>query len=335
MKSKLILLILALASAMLFSACRTSFTNLTPQRIPQNPSDIYTLSFAAKIGTADVIENSLKAYIVIDGETHPMERTSPRSRIFEYEYTLPPNRNAARYYFVLKYNANVDGSVREREQTSSLQTLSLTNRYVISMQAERGPVGAEIPVVGRGFSRFDKIHVGGYEAQTLFASPVALSFIVPPLPANEDYPVTLVTGSNELSVGTFRIDPSSIRLNPSALEMATGQKRFVLFSIRRPAPEGGLPIEITTDIPASVIIPLVRIPVGKQTISVPVEAGAAGEGTLYISAPGFEEVEIPVRITESGNSTAEASTSEPASGTTSRAAPSSPSVDAEALIIEE
>ena len=35
---------------------------------------------------------------------------------------------------------------------------------------------------------------------------------------------------------------------------------------------------------------------GDRTVNIPVEGGIAGEGKLIISAPGYESVEVSVRI---------------------------------------
>lgn len=295
MKAKFIPL-LGLCLSLLLCGCKTTFTNLTPQQVPQNPSGIYTLSFAAKIGESDVAKDSIEGFITIDGERHPMRETSPGSRVFEYEYAIPQNRQHATYFYEMQYKVNVHDSERERYAVSEYQNLQLTNRYVISMQSSRGPVGAEIPVVGRGFSRYDRILFNNYEADTYFASSVALSFIVPPLEADQDYAVTLVTGNGEMPVGMFYIDSSNLHVEPSSLELVSGEQRVLLFSIPRPAPSGGLLIEDTTDIPASVIMPEILIPEGAKTKFVRVQAGDPGDGSLFVSAPGFKKLEIPVRV---------------------------------------
>lgn len=296
MKAKLITSILICVSLLFLTACRNTFTNLTPQRIPQNPSGIYTLSFAAKIPDTEWDNNSLRATITIDGQTHPMRRTSPEGRMFEYDYAMPPSRNTAKYYFQVEYLAINDGISRNRDFASDTYTLTLTNRYVIAMQSSRGPVGAEIPVVGRGFGRSDRIAFDGVEADTRYSSSVALTFTVPPLSANRDYAVTLITGSGILDVGSFRIDPSQIRVSPNAIQMNSGESRVLLFSVQRPAPEGGLLIDVTTDIPQSIVMSPVRIPAGSKTNNIRIEAGIPGTGKLFISAPGFEPLEIPVTV---------------------------------------
>ena len=70
----------------------------------------------------------------------------------------------------------------------------------------------------------------------------------------------------------------------------------MLFKIDFEAPGGGIPIDIKTDVPSSVIMPEATIAEGDKTVNVPVRGGEIGEGKMIISADGYETVEIPVRI---------------------------------------
>ena len=48
--------------------------------------------------------------------------------------------------------------------------------------------------------------------------------------------------------------------------------------------------------PDSVVMPEAVIAEGDRTVNIPVEGGTAGEGKLIISAPGYESVEVSVRV---------------------------------------
>ncbi len=296
MKAKIITLITVCICSFIFTGCNTTFSNLTSQRVPQNPSGIYTISLAANIGEVNYINDTLRAWIVIDGKKIEMKPSAPGSRVFEYDYAMEATRNSAIYYFEAVYKVYSNGVPEDRDYVSETHTMSLTNRYIVSMQATRGPVGAMIPVVGRGFNRFDRIAFNGVEVDTQFSSSVALSFIVPPMPANEDYNVTLVTGTGDIPIGSFRIDTSQIHISPATLLFDKGESKIVLFSIPRPASTGGLKIEVTTNIPRSIIMPAVVIPEGSKTINIRVQAGEVGSGLLFVSAPGFENLEVPVAV---------------------------------------
>ena len=283
-------------STLLLSGCDLTLSNLTAQKMPQNPSGLYTIAVDAEIKDPAIDEKNLRLDIVIDGQTHPMEKSTLYPRIFEYDYRMPKDRNEAKYYVIATYDVERNGTIRPHSKTSELYTIALTNRYVISLETSRGPVGATIGAVGRGFTKFDRVAFNDTEAETFYHSANALSFRVPLLPASRTYNVILKTGNGELSMGTFRIDPASIHAQPSRLLMNSGERSLIVFSIRSEAPVGGIPLDITTDIPDGVIMPEATLPGGARSISVPLEGGRPGHGTLFINAPGFTELQVPVDV---------------------------------------
>ncbi|QYY37007.1 IPT/TIG domain-containing protein [Ruficoccus sp. ZRK36] len=295
-KAKFLFLPLLSLAAFLVG-CGPTITNLTSNPVPQNPSGIYEISMSVENMDNSLIKKSFKPYVVIDGEARPMTGSEVGQGIYKYNYPMPENRNAARYYFILDYQTDFKGDIKDKQvQSGKVYTLALTNRYVITLEAYRGPVGSSIPVVGRGFSKFDKIVIGGFEADTTYYSPTALSFIVPPLPAGDSYRVELASGTGLMPVGNFQVDPALLTVSRNNLSLSTGQKAVIVVGIGFAAPQGGLPIEVTTDVPESVIMPEVAIPAGAKTVSIPIEGGMPGSGMLYISAPGFSEAKIPVNV---------------------------------------
>lgn len=84
---------------------------------------------------------------------------------------------------------------------------------------------------------------------------------------------------------------------PASLIIKTGSRATLIFTIPTPAPPGGLPVTITTNIPSSVILPEVFIGEGNRSVSVPLEGGNSGIGVLYVETPGFAPVEVPVEVT--------------------------------------
>ena len=83
---------------------------------------------------------------------------------------------------------------------------------------------------------------------------------------------------------------------PSSLEIASGDSATLLFKIDYDAPVGGLAIDVKTNVPDSVVMPEATIAEGDRTANIPVQGGAPGEGKLIISAPGYETLDIPVRV---------------------------------------
>tara|TARA_Y100000588_G_scaffold357830_1_gene415432 strand:- start:151 stop:1053 length:903 start_codon:yes stop_codon:yes gene_type:complete len=290
--------LVVLATGLFFlSGCGDiTLTNLTPKKLPKNPSRIYTLSVDAQINNGAVDRGSMGAEIVIDGKAYPMEKSEAGKDIYEFDYRLPGERRDAKYFYKIKYSLENIAGTTKKEVKSALQQFTLSNRYVITLESERAPVGATIPVLGRGFTEFDKIVLGEDEAITNFVSESQLSFIVPTLEAGKTYKVSMEGAKGREPIGNFRVDPSTINVIPKMLSLQPGQKELMIFQIQFEAPPGGLFIDVKTDVPNSVKMPEVIVPGGARTVSINVQGGEPGSGSIVIRMPGFEEVVIPVQV---------------------------------------
>lgn len=299
MKSHLPVLAL-LAAILVLSGCAKAVKNLTPSEFPENPSNIYTLSVEIRekkdIG---VVKDSLRPKVVIDGESRLMTRSPIGDNIWEYEYKMPSGRRNAVYYFDIEYEVYTAKSTKVKSVTlpkDGLLKFTLVNRYVVTLESNRGPVGSKIGLIGRGFSPSDRVFVGGQPASSEYHSPNALSFFVPSLPAGSSYNVTVREETGEMMVGSFRVDAAQMQVLPKSVSVASGGRATLIFSIPAAAPAGGLPVEITTNIPDSVILPEVIIPEGSRSINVPLEGGTPGIGVLYVETPGYSALEVPVQV---------------------------------------
>ena len=289
--------ILFLIPGLLFTGCRVTMKNLTPERIPQNPSGIYTFTMAAKIPVKrNIAGDTLKAYITIGGDTHEMHKSSVEKHIYKIDYKIPLDFSEAKYYFNVDYGLYSDRDYVVHSKNSPLFTTRLVNRYVIQLNAQRGPVGVEIGVIGRGFSPSDTIIFGNAEVPINYHSGNSLSFIVPSIASGISYNVTMRTDQGYLPIGNFLVDTSYITVSPKGLRMSPGDRETLEFSIEFNAPPGGFLIPVTTNIPNSIIMPEVIIPEGSQSVKVPIEGGDTGMGKLYIDALGFNSVELPIII---------------------------------------
>lgn len=302
-KAKNIISFCASIAVLLLTGC-SGLTNLTPERVPENSSRVYTLTMSAYINDGAVIKDTIKPYIIIDEQVIPMKEVKDmkHDRLYEYDYTLPKGRKSAKYYFLLKYQVsnNIDGVNKNREMKSpTVYTLEPASRYIVNMQNERGPVGSSIAVLGRGFDKQDVIRVGGVDADTEYLSRSTLSFVVPPLKSGETYDVELVGEKGEMWIGAFRVDTAKMGVSPSEINMNGGDLTTMIFNIGFSAPKGGYPIDVKTNIPSSVIMDEVVVPEGQSSVSVTLKAAAAGRGALYINGLGFEEKVVPVSIGQS------------------------------------
>ncbi len=264
-----------------------------------NPSNIYTISLQIPEIEEGIVEGTLNPQVVIDGRARPMRRSSQGQQIWEYDFTMPPDRTNAVYYYQIDYQKYVLGVNSPRSITipsDGLLKFSLINRYVVSLAANRGIVGSRIGLNGSGFRTSDQIFVGNVLATSVYYSPNALGFYVPHLAASQNYEVVLRGVRGDISVGSFRVDPAEMQVLPVSVSVLSGERSTLIFSIPTEAPAGGLAIYITTDIPESVILPEVVIPEGSKSTSVALEGGIPGIGVLSIEADGYSPLEVPIEV---------------------------------------
>ena len=297
-KFRLTILLAILGLGFLSSCRQPTFINLTSKNISQNPSGIYTLQTEVDIQDRKIDTNSISVAAIVGGETIKMIKDPVNPALWSCDYNLPQGFDEATYYFQVNYMKKLNsGALKPGEIKSDLQVFRLENRYVGNLASYRGPVGVEIAVQGRGLTKYDSITFGGEKAQTRYLSENELRFTIPALPAGVDYPVQLIGGPHgALDIGNFRIDQSPLGVVPSSLEIASGDSATLLFKIDYDAPSGGLPIEVRTNVPDSVVMPEASIAEGDRTVNIPIQGGAPGEGKLIITAPGYDSVEVPVRV---------------------------------------
>lgn len=273
-----------------------SLTNLTPSSLPENPSGIYTFTLRVTPKSGTVVPDSIAPHVIVGAESHDMKKSDAIPGIYEFDYKLPTGQDSIGYYFLVNYSTEGNGSIAPREAFTEVARASVVSRYILSLEVNRGPVGARIGVLGRGFTPQDLIGFDGSPVRTVFESPTSLGFFVPALAPGKTYRVTLSSSAGNSVVGTFKIDSSDVTVDPAALSLSPGQKQNVTFTVSQPAPAGGLLLDVTTDVPESVIMPEVIVPEGQTSVSVTVEGGKAGTGSLFLKGYGSGEVSVPVTV---------------------------------------
>ncbi len=286
----------AMALAVLPGCATVALTNLTPSSLPENPSEIYTFTLRAVPKSNTVVPDSLASHLVIDGQIFDMKKSPVGGDIYEFDYQLPPGRDKLAYYYLVDFK--VQGNSTESSAQSWTDTLQSTivRRYVLSLEVNRGPVGARVGVFGRGFTPQDLVGFNGTAVRTMYLSPTALSFFVPALPSARNYSVTLGSAAGNSPIGTFRIDPTNVTAAPSSLSLAPGESQSVTFTIPNPAPSGGLLLDVTTDAPESIIMPEVNVPEGQTGVTVTVQGGKPGGGNLFLKGYGDTDVTVPFTV---------------------------------------
>ena len=292
---KIISWLAAVLGLALLSGCDTvTLTDLTPRAMADNPSQISTFNLRVTPRTNTV--SGITPNIIVDGQNYAMKPSPLGGGLYEFEYQLPAGRDRIAFYYIVTFNVEGNNILTPGEVYTQIETAQIVRRYVLSLEVNRGPVGARISVLGRGFTPQDTLHFNGAAARTSFESPNALSFFVPPLEANRNYQVTLNSAAGNSPVGTFRIDPSSVTVTPASLNLRTGDRTILTFSLPNPAPPGGTLLDIATDAPESVIMPEVIVPQGQTYVSVSVEGGKPGTGSLFLKGFGSGEITVPVTV---------------------------------------
>jgi hypothetical protein len=286
----------AFALASLSGCASIAITNLTPSSLPENPSGIYTFTLRVLPKTASVIPDSITPTIVVGEASHPMTRSAASTEIFEYDYKLPAFHDAIAYYYLVSYNTGGNLVTSEHQDSSALLHTAIVSRYVLALEVNRGPVGAKVGILGRGFTPQDLVGFDGTPVRTVYESPTSLGFYVPAMAPGRNYKVTISGSTGNSNVGSFRIDSSDVTVDPASLSLAPGQRQPLTFTIANPAPAGGLLLDITTDVPDSVIMPEVVVPEGQTSVTVTVEGGKPGSGSLFLKGYGTGEMTIPVSV---------------------------------------
>jgi hypothetical protein len=294
--SRILAALVSAATLLLVTGCNLTITNLTPDTVPANPSQIYTITAAFHPTSSQIDANSISPSIVIDGSSYKMAKSRAGEDLWEFEYQLPAGRNAASYYFICEYMSRNSAGGQPSELTSELQSMKIAGRYVIRSEASRAPVGSRVSVLGAGFTTADIVYFDSTPTRTVFESPSALSFFVPAVAPSQTYKLSIVNSAmGNLDVGTFRVDAISFQVSPSTLSLRQGEQQALTFTIPSPAPAGGMLIDVRTDVPESVIMPEVMVPANATSVTIPVQGGKPGSGSLFFtSSAGESSVAVTV-----------------------------------------
>lgn len=287
---------LAVLGLFLLAGCDMTLTNLTPSTLADNPAQVQTLSLRVKRSAAAIQKETITPYVVVDGKSYKMHRSPLSDELWDFDYQVPANAEEIRYYFLVQYKVDSSGYFIDREKYTEVAQARIARRYVLSLDVTRGPIGARVAVLGRGFTPQDVVYFDGVAARTIFDSPNSLSFFVPAVEPNRNYRVSLNSSSGNSPIGTFRVYGSSVQVFPTALSLKPGERQSVTFSLQQPAPQGGLLLDLTTDVPESIIMPEVVIPAGQSSVTIPVQGGKKGNGSLFLKGFGEGEITISVSV---------------------------------------
>ena len=293
---KIILGLTALLGLALLAGCESvTLTDLTPKSMAENPSHIYTFSLRVTPRASTI--SGVAPHIVVDGQSHNMKKSPLGEGVYDFEYQLPAGRDRLAYYYLVNYNVEGSNGMSQQETYTQVEQIQIVGRYVLSLEVNRGPVGARISILGRGFTNQDLVNFSGTPARTVFESPNSLSFFVPVVEAGRNYQIKLTSPAGDSPVGTFRVDTSSVSVSTTSLSLRTSERQPLTFTLPNPAPAGGTLLDVTTDVPESVIMPEVIVPAGQNSVTIAVEGGRPGNGNLFLKGFGAGEVNVTVSVT--------------------------------------
>lgn len=285
----------ALLSLMGLSGCREKLRDLTVN-CPRNPSNLYRFTVGSKISKSKAIAGTFAPMLVIDGKQVPLKADAIKPNVYYADYPLGNNRKKARYYFELSYQSmSSSKSIRTYTYTTPLTEYVISEYGASMLQFERAPVGAEVRIIGSEFTANDRVVIGQCEVWTTFYSENAISFVVPHLVSGKAYPVYCIRERKTDFVGNLLIDAKQLMVQPSQLEISQGEQVALTVRLNGPVTDS-LAINVTTNIPDSVIMPEVKIAAGEDSATISLEGGEPGDGKLYISAMGYEEVIVPIKV---------------------------------------
>lgn len=285
------------AGSLFLAGCETeNVCNMTPEIMPQNQSKKYTLTMAVRGSDSAIVQKSIRPYVTVNGEKYEMQKHPTGNNIFVYDYAFD-GIGIIPYYFELTYEKDRRGRAKERTTKSKLFNTKVTDKYIFALDSSRGPIGATVSVVGSGLFRTDRVQFGGRVVPSNWLSSGAVEFNVPSVECDKEYEVRLLSNGKSLLAGTFFVDVATLRCSADSIHLASGESVRLVFMLDNPAPEGGVAVNVTTDIPESIIMPEIFFAEGERTVSVEVTGGEEpARGTLFVSAVGFTSFEIPVTV---------------------------------------
>ena len=280
----------------LLSGCGRQYViNLTPQTAKRNPSNLYRFTMQCAVNPQKLVPNTFKPLLVIDERQFPLKEDAAIPGLYYYDHELDTTRTDAKYYFQVSYKQYRSGLIKSYVRKTPLASFSISGFGNLSLEIDRAPVGSEVRVLGSGFTANNRIRVGDYDAPTELLSENVLSFRVPAVTVGKSYPVSVVIGEDMHFAGNLLVDSGRFTAEPTEIALRVSEKTDFTLRANRPSPSD-LYINVTTDIPNSVIMPEVHLAAGEETATVSIEGGEPGKGHLYVSAQGFDELTVPIEV---------------------------------------
>jgi len=116
---KLILPILVLPLLLLTGCTTPEFTRLTPNVQQRNTDNLYPVEAALDSRQQSLRWDSVKAYVIVNGQPHPLRRVPLVKNRWEGVIQVPPGANAVSYRFKFDYLYDNFGTAPQPSSVSS------------------------------------------------------------------------------------------------------------------------------------------------------------------------------------------------------------------------
>ena len=218
--------------------------------------------------------------------------------VFEYDYEPPSKKLLVSFYYVLDYLIrHKDKAPVLKQIISDIHRAQLPDSIKLQLERKRAAVDTKVTLYGDQFTDQDRVLIDGTPCETTFISSKELQFLVPEIKPSFGYPVKVFTPRGMADAGTLQVDAANpLRVLPKELKLKTGQPQALVLMLNYPAPYGGLNIDVTTDIPDSIVMPKILIPERSRTVSATIEGKYISNGNLFIKAGNLPEIVVPVTI---------------------------------------
>jgi hypothetical protein len=111
---------LTLLPVILLAGCATPmFTRLTPSQQPRNPDNLYPVEASFDSQQQSLRWDSVKAYVVVNGQPLPMRQVPMVKNRWEGVVPLPPGEHSVNYRFKFDYLFNSFGSAPKPDSVMS------------------------------------------------------------------------------------------------------------------------------------------------------------------------------------------------------------------------
>ena len=112
----------------LLTGCSTTITNLTPSQLPRSANNLYPFEVALDTNQRSMVEDSIKAYVMVGMESYPMQPTPMLKGRWDTLVPVPAGTNFVHYRYKFDYQYNAVPQRRESSLLSPMYTLQIVNQ---------------------------------------------------------------------------------------------------------------------------------------------------------------------------------------------------------------